>query len=52
MCEVLNETSVSPRVMWSPLGRETPEQVLKSLGKLEPAVRTRAKEVRMWIGVE
>jgi hypothetical protein len=44
--EVLNETFVAPRVMWSPLERETPEQVLESLGKLEPALRTRAKEFR------
>ncbi len=46
MREVLNETFVAPRVMWSPLERETPEQVLESLGKLEPALRTRAKEFR------
>ena len=46
MREVLNETFVAPRVMWSPLGRETPEQVLESLDKLEPALRTRAKEFR------
>jgi hypothetical protein len=44
MREVLNETFIAPRVMWSPLERETPEQVLESLGKLEPALRTRAKE--------
>ena len=46
MREVLNETFIAPRVMWSPLERETPEQVLESLGKLEPALRTRAKELR------
>ena len=46
MREVLNETFIAPRVMWSPLERETPEQVLESLGKLEPALRTRAKEFR------
>ena len=43
---VLNDTFIAPRVMWSPLGRETPEQVLESLDKLEPALRTRAKEFR------
>ena len=46
MREVLNETFIAPRVMWSPLERETPERVLESLGKLEPALRTRAKEFR------
>ena len=46
MREVLNDTFIAPRVMWSPLGRETPEQVLESLDKLEPALRTRAKEFR------
>ena len=46
MREVLNEAFIAPKVMWSPLGRETPEQVLESLGKLEPALRTRAKEFR------
>ena len=46
MREVLNETFIAPRVMWSPLERETPEQVLESLGKLEPALRARAKEFR------
>src|SRR5215203_1160677 len=44
--EVLNETFLAPRVMWSPLDRETPERVLESLGKLEPALRARAKEFR------
>ena len=44
MREVLDEAFIAPRVMWSPLGRETPERVLESLGKLEPALRTRAKE--------
>src|SRR5215213_8560174 len=46
MREVLNETFIAPRVMWTPLERETPEQVLESLGKLEPALRARAKEFR------
>ena len=46
MREVLNDTFIAARVMWSPLGRETPEQVLESLDKLEPALRTRAKEFR------
>src|SRR5215217_6773296 len=44
--EVLNETFAAPRVMWSPLERESPEGVLESLGKLEPALRARAKEFR------
>ena len=46
MREVLNDTFVAPRVMWSPLGREPPEQVLESAGKLELALRARAKEFR------
>ena len=46
MREVLHETFIAPRVMWSALEQETPEQVLESLGKLEPALRTRAKEFR------
>ncbi len=46
MREILNETFVAPKVMWSSLGRETPESDLLSLGKLEPALRTRAKEIR------
>src|SRR5215213_6840433 len=44
--EVLNETFIAPRVMWSPLERETPEQILEGLGKLEPALRARAREFR------
>ena len=47
MREVLHETFIAPGVMWSPLEQETPEQVLESLGKLEPALRTRAEEFRM-----
>ena len=46
MREVLHETFIAPGVMWSPLEQETPEQVLESLGKLEPALRTRAEEFR------
>ncbi len=46
MREVLNDTFIAPRVMWSPLGQETLEQVLESLDKLEPALRARAKEFR------
>ena len=46
MREVLHEAFVAPGVMWSPLEQETPEQVLESLGMLEPALRTRAEEFR------
>ena len=44
MREVLHQTFIAPRVMWSPLEQETPEQVLASLGMLERALRTRAEE--------
>ena len=49
MREVLQETFIARRVMWSPLEQETPEQVLESLGKLEPALRTRAQEFQIAI---
>jgi hypothetical protein len=44
MREVLNETFIAPKAMWSPLEREAPERTVESLGKLERALRARAND--------
>jgi hypothetical protein len=46
MREVLNETFIALRAMWSPLEREAPERILESLGRLERALRARANEFK------